>query len=227
MVKRTSGSRKPLTRSENMARIRSRDTKPEIRLRKALWAAGCRYRLYYDLPGRPDIVFIRERLAVFVDGCFWHGCPLHYSAPRTREDFWKSKLRKNVLRDMAADDALASENWRVIRIWQHDLVRPEPAVRHILDLLARTEAIYAAADLPSVTKISESAAVYGTTGRSESDIKTELTCKCGSSDVRILEVNGYGSLRSGAGHRPESVELICRTCRNIWSAVADSDETPL
>ncbi len=212
-------AKQPLTRSENMARIRSRDTKPEIRLRQALWAAGCRYRLHYDLPGRPDIVFIAAKLAVFVDGCFWHGCPLHYSAPRTREDFWKSKLRKNVLRDMAADDALVSKNWRVIRIWQHDLVRPEAAVSRILDLLARTEKNYAA-DLPSVTKISESAAVYG---KPESyikpDIKTELTCICGSEDVRILSVNGQGSLRSGAGRRPESVELICRTCRNIWNKV--------
>lgn len=206
-------AKQPMTRSENMARIRSRDTKPEIRLRQALWAAGCRYRLHYDLPGRPDIVFTAAKLAVFVDGCFWHGCPLHYSAPGTREDFWKSKLRKNVLRDMAADDALIAKNWQVIRIWQHDLVRPEPAVRRILDLLARTEKTYAA-DMPSVMKVSESAAVYG---KPESDIKSELACLCGSDDVRILSVKGQGSLRPGAGSRPESAELICRTCRNVWN----------
>jgi DNA mismatch endonuclease (patch repair protein) len=68
-----------LSRCENISRIRGRDTGPEIRLRKALWRAGMRYRLRYDLPGRPDLTFVGARLAVFVDGCFWHGCPVHYS----------------------------------------------------------------------------------------------------------------------------------------------------
>ncbi len=128
-------TRQRLTRSENMARIRSRDTKPEIRLRQALWAAGCRYRLRSDLPGSPDILFVKARVAVFVDGCFWHGCPLHYSAPRTREEFWKTKLRKNVLRDIAADDALVSDKWEVFRVWEHELKDTEDVVRRIQNLL--------------------------------------------------------------------------------------------
>ncbi len=196
-----------------MARIRSKNTKPELLLRRALWAEGCRYRLHHNLPGRPDLVFLRDRLAIFVDGCFWHGCPLHYSAPRTRENFWKDKLRKNVTRDLAADDALIEQGWRVLRFWEHDLKDMEDVVRQIFDILHGKPKTWGTDTLPDMN-VAESAAVYGTTDNDES---SRQVCVCGSTDLRILSVNGHGSIRPNASHRPESVELICRKCRHIWS----------
>jgi len=107
------------TRSAVMSRIRSRDTRPEIRLRKALWARGLRYRLQVKPPtGRPDIVFKGARVAVFVDGCFWHGCPQHYVRPRSREEFWSNKLRENVGRDCRQTRDLEQADWRVCRFWE-------------------------------------------------------------------------------------------------------------
>lgn len=111
-----------MTRSENMARIRSSDTKPEVALRHALWRAGLRYRLNAKTPGgRADLVFHSAQLAVFVDGCFWHGCPDHYVRPRNREEFWARKLRENVARDRRQTLTLEELGWRVFRIWEHDV----------------------------------------------------------------------------------------------------------
>ncbi|MDM8524861.1 very short patch repair endonuclease [Desulfococcaceae bacterium HSG8] len=214
-----------LTRSENMARIRGRDTKPELLLRRALWAVGCRYRLHYDLPGRPDLLFIRERLAIFVDGCFWHGCPIHYSAPRTREDFWKSKLRTNVLRDMRVDDALISDDWRVFRVWQHELGDIEAVVQNILGLLGgahKTVQTYKT-DMSVPMNVSEPSARYGLGQEDDIDEKLWWVCGCGSRDSRVLAVSGPGSLRPNSKQRPASAELICRKCRSSWSAKVPSD----
>ena len=111
-----------LSRSEQMARIRGRNTRPEVRLRKALWDAGLRYRLHHRTPaGRPDIVFLGPKVAVFVDGCQWHGCPLHYVRPRTRTDFWGSKLKENVNRDRRQTAELKSLGWTVVRVWEHQV----------------------------------------------------------------------------------------------------------
>ncbi len=126
---------KRLSRSENMARIRSRDTRPELILRKAMWAAGYRYRLKTDLPGRPDLAFTRQKVAVFVDGCFWHGCPHHYSTPESRFDFWADKLQDNITRDKRVDAALKGQDWTVIHIWQHDLRRLDNVVQQIGEVL--------------------------------------------------------------------------------------------
>jgi|SRR5688572_18053876 len=83
-------------RSAIMSRIRGRDTSPEIRLRKAIWRIGARFVTHSSrLPGRPDISNMTARVAVFVDGCFWHGCPRHYRTPRTRRTFWTEKIRRN------------------------------------------------------------------------------------------------------------------------------------
>ena len=90
------------TRSYNMSQIRSRDTKPEIRLRTFLWASNLRgYRLHSKLPGRPDIVFSRKKLAVFIDGCFWHGCPKcgDGRAPVSNTSYWSTKRMMNQQRD--------------------------------------------------------------------------------------------------------------------------------
>lgn len=86
-------------RSLQMSKIRARHTRPELVLRKAIHAAGGRFRVHAgDLPGRPDIVNRRAKVVVFVDGCFWHGCPRHFTVPRTRAAFWKEKIRRNRLR---------------------------------------------------------------------------------------------------------------------------------
>lgn len=108
-------------RSFNMSRIRGRDTKPELIFRKALWSAGLRYRLKSKLPGRPDLVFPGRKVAVFVDGCFWHQCPEHFQWPKTRPDFWKQKITRTVERDKEVTDQLKKMGWTVIRVWEHEL----------------------------------------------------------------------------------------------------------
>lgn len=117
------------SRSEQMARIRGKNTAPERRLRRALWAAGLRYRIHLRTPvGRPDLVFTRPRVCVFIDGCFWHGCPAHYVLPRTRQDFWLKKLRDNVARDRMQTATLESLGWIVLRVWEHDVFEQLDAI---------------------------------------------------------------------------------------------------
>jgi DNA mismatch endonuclease, patch repair protein len=112
----------PLNRSQQMARIRSKDTTPERQLRSALWSAGLRFRIHFKTPaGRPDIVFPRAKLSVIVDGSFWHGCPTHYSLPRTRQPFWSDKLEQNISRDLRQGIELQNHGWRVLRIWEHEV----------------------------------------------------------------------------------------------------------
>jgi DNA mismatch endonuclease (patch repair protein) len=116
----------PEQRRLNMSRIRGRDTKPEMIIRRGLHACGLRYRLHErDLPGRPDLVFPKFRAAVFVHGCFWHshGCGLS-KLPATRQDFWKKKLDSNAARDRAAINALCSLGWRVLVVWECALRGP-------------------------------------------------------------------------------------------------------
>ena len=112
------------TRSFNMSRIRATNTKPEIILRKLLWLVGLRgYRLHSKLPGRPDITFSRKRVAVFVDGCFWHSCP-HCSdgrAPKSNIFYWSEKRRLNRERDQNNSAKLVAEGWTVIRVWEHEV----------------------------------------------------------------------------------------------------------
>lgn len=111
-----------MSRSEQMSRIRGTNTKPEVVLRSALWQAGLRYRLGIAVAGiRPDLVFPKQRVAVFVDGCFWHGCPLHYTRPRASAAFWEAKLRSNVERDARQTNLLESHGWRVVRVWEHEV----------------------------------------------------------------------------------------------------------
>jgi DNA mismatch endonuclease (patch repair protein) len=108
-------------RSRCMSRIRGKDTRPEKELRSALWRAGLRYRKHAKLPGRPDLVFASARVAVFVDGCFWHRCPLHSTKPKANADFWQRKLRGNVDRDRRVDATLADLGWTVLRLWEHEV----------------------------------------------------------------------------------------------------------
>ena len=116
----------PEQRRHNMSRIRGRDTKPEMLLRRGLHAAGLRFRLHArDLPGRPDLVFPRFRAAVLVHGCFWHGhgCPM-CRLPATRPDFWVRKLEGNRARDQRTAEALARAGWRVMVVWECSLRGP-------------------------------------------------------------------------------------------------------
>jgi len=110
-----------LSKSEQMARVRSKDTTPEVLLRRALWSSGLRYRLRLKLPGTPDIAITKSKIAIFVDGCFWHGCPEHYTKPVRNADFWKKKLERNVSRDRSVDLKLARLGWTVIRVWEHEV----------------------------------------------------------------------------------------------------------
>lgn len=106
-----------------MARVRSSGTQPEVLLRRALWRLGLRYRVNLKIDGvRVDIVFPGPKVAVFVDGCFWHSCPIHATVPRTRSDFWAEKLAKNVARDVRQTDSLTGTGWLVMRFWEHQVL---------------------------------------------------------------------------------------------------------
>ena len=102
-----------------MSRMPRRDTGPELLLRRALHARGMRFRTHLRLPGRPDIALTRARLAVFVDGCFWHACPEHGNLPKNNREWWREKLDANVMRDRAKDDALRQLGWEPLHIWEH------------------------------------------------------------------------------------------------------------
>lgn len=104
-----------------MSRIRGTDTQPELALRRALWRAGARYRLRQKLPGKPDLTFRASRVVVFIDGCFWHGCPEHQTQPKTNADFWKTKIGANVARDVQVNAILGAEGWTVLRFWEHEV----------------------------------------------------------------------------------------------------------
>ena len=107
-----------------MSRARRRETAPELALRTVLHARGLRYRVAYAVPGQRrrtiDVAFTRRRLAVFVDGCFWHGCPEHGTSPRQNSSWWQTKLAANRARDRDTDAVLQSQGWRVLRVWEHE-----------------------------------------------------------------------------------------------------------
>ncbi len=110
-------------RSALMARIRGRGNKAtELRLIAIMRARGITgWKRNVSLLGRPDFVFPRERLAVFVDGCFWHGCPIHATWPKQNAEFWRAKILRNRQRDRAVNRLLRRKGWRVVRIWEHAL----------------------------------------------------------------------------------------------------------
>ncbi len=121
-----------------MARVRTANTTPEIALRRELWKLGLRYRLQVSLPGRPDIVFTAARVAVFVDGCFWHRCPKHGTSPKRNYQFWAAKLAANVARDRRVDEALRRLGWKVVRVWEHSVeAEPPDTARRIARVVGR------------------------------------------------------------------------------------------
>jgi len=105
-------------RKFNMSRIRAKNTAPEVKLRKLLWSEGIRgYRIHYNLPGKPDVVYVKKKIAIFIDGCFWHKC-----------EFWMKKIQSNVDRDKKVNEQLKDEGWYVIRIWEHEIRKNLPLV---------------------------------------------------------------------------------------------------
>jgi DNA mismatch endonuclease (patch repair protein) len=111
--------------SKRMRRNRKVDSKPEIAVRAALHARGLRFRKNFavragDVLVRPDIVFTRVHLAVFIDGCFWHRCPMHGNVPRANSHYWRPKLDRNVRRDQLVTRELEANDWRVLRVWEHE-----------------------------------------------------------------------------------------------------------
>ena len=107
-----------------MSRARRRDTAPEVAIRREAHRRGLRYRVDTPVVGvprrRPDIVFTRQRVTVFVDGCFWHSCPVHATVPKSNRDWWVAKLERNVVRDRETDDRLRALGWTVLRFWEHE-----------------------------------------------------------------------------------------------------------
>ncbi|WP_432648513.1 very short patch repair endonuclease [Mitsuokella sp.] len=123
-------------RRQNMQHIRSIDTKPEVRLRKALWHLGIRYRKNYTaLPGKPDIVLTKQKIAIFVDGDFWHARN-HQDHPgeqvASNKEYWTKKLTRNVERDKEINDALTEQGWLVLRFWENDIKKDLP---HVIDVI--------------------------------------------------------------------------------------------
>ncbi|MFD3520574.1 very short patch repair endonuclease [Streptomyces sp. NPDC058653] len=112
------------TVSARMSRQASRDTAPEVAVRKILHAAGLRYRVNVPVPGMPrrtiDIVFGPAKIAVFLDGCFWHGCPEHATSPKSNAEWWRAKLDKNIARDRETTEHLEAQGWTVLRFWEHE-----------------------------------------------------------------------------------------------------------
>jgi DNA mismatch endonuclease, patch repair protein len=131
----------PEQRRLNMSRIRGKNTKPETLLRTALHLRGLRFRVHRkSLPGSPDIVFPRQKVAVFVDGCFWHGCPAHSVRPKTNGKFWLEKIEANRTRDKRASRELKKLGWKVIRVWEHELKRDTPRVASSIERVMRDSA---------------------------------------------------------------------------------------
>ncbi|MFI6888518.1 very short patch repair endonuclease [Streptosporangium canum] len=133
----------------SMRSNKGRDTKPELALRRAVHALGLRYRVAVrPLTGvrrTADLVFPRLRVAVFLDGCFWHGCPEHHSVAKTNAAYWAEKVRRNRERDAETDLALAEAGWAVIRVWEHE--DPVEAAQRVEAVVRAARAFHATATL--------------------------------------------------------------------------------
>lgn len=128
-------------RSKVMAAVRSRGNKEtEQRFAAILRAAGITgWRKHQPLPGRPDFVFRHARLAIFVDGCFWHGCRWHCRIPQDNREYWQRKISRNATRDRSTTRLLRRSGWRVLRIWAHSLRAPQIVLRRITSQLSATQ----------------------------------------------------------------------------------------
>lgn len=132
----------PEHRKKNMSRIRSKGNRStERKLRSSLVGAGISgFQLHpHSIPGKPDFVFPAHKLAVFVDGCFWHGCPDCYIRPQTSQAYWDEKLSRNRKRDASVNKELRAAGWTVLRFWEHQLKRPKKIRRMITRRLNLTK----------------------------------------------------------------------------------------
>ena len=123
-------------RSRIMSAIRSENTRPEMALRKVLWSNGLRFRVHYGKE-RIDIAFPSRRLAIFVDGCFWHSCPIHSRIPKSNRRYWLPKLRRNIERDKSKQDRLELQGWKVMRFWEHELSDIDTVLERIQEIIMR------------------------------------------------------------------------------------------
>lgn len=125
--------------SSKMSTLARRDTRPEVALRRELHRRGMRFRVQVKVPGNRrrtiDIAFTRARLAVYVDGCFWHGCPEHHVQPRANSEWWAWKVARNKARDEDTDRQLADQGWMSLRVWEHEDV--ESAANMVVDAYSR------------------------------------------------------------------------------------------
>jgi DNA mismatch endonuclease (patch repair protein) len=126
----------PEQRGAVMRAIHSRDTKPELTLRRALWHAGLRYRVHCPIAGAtPDICFLRQKVAIFVDGCFWHGCPRHYVPPSGNAVYWTRKIRRTQTRDARDTIRLQAAGFAVLRFWECEVWQE---IDSVIELVKRT-----------------------------------------------------------------------------------------
>jgi DNA mismatch endonuclease (patch repair protein) len=129
------GKRDPKITSKIMSAIKSKDTKPEMIIRKSLWSKGYRYRVHYKISGKPDIVFVGKKIAIFIDGDFWHGNNWKIRGLSSFEeelenysDFWKEKILKNKARDKRVSEELQAKGWKVLRYWESDIKKDSEAI---------------------------------------------------------------------------------------------------
>lgn len=127
----------------SMKSNKGRDTKPELRLRREAHALGLRYRVSVrplsEFRRTADMVFTRAKVAVFLDGCFWHGCPDHHTVSRTNADYWAEKVRRNRERDRETDEALQQAGWTVVRVWEHE--DPAAAARRVAEVVRTSRGV--------------------------------------------------------------------------------------
>ncbi|QRF22267.1 very short patch repair endonuclease [Alicyclobacillus sp. TC] len=128
-------------RSEIMKAVRSRNTSPEIRVRRELWKRGIRFRVNVkDLPGKPDIAVKKLKVAIFIDSCFWHGCVEHGRIPKSNVAFWTTKIDRNKERDRRVTEQYIANGWCVVRIWEHDLNEHfEDVIDHLVTTIQKAK----------------------------------------------------------------------------------------
>lgn len=121
-------------RSEIMSRVKSKDSSIEKILRKELWKKGFRYRKnsskYF---GKPDIIFKKYKIVIFIDSCFWHGCPKHFRMPSSNQEYWKTKITRNKGRDKEINSYYRKGKWKIIRLWEHDILDDLPKCLNLIE----------------------------------------------------------------------------------------------
>ena len=129
-----------IKRSKIMSSIRGKNTRPELLIRKIIWSSGKRYRIHdKTVYGRPDISNKKRKIAVFIDGCFWHGCKQCYKEPTTNVSYWREKIIKNQKRRMIVKSHLQMDGWLVLEFWEHEIIKQPPLhiASKICDLMSR------------------------------------------------------------------------------------------